>query len=88
MEHVRGTFRKSGTPVVEDADIHLIVNVNRRWYGSFELPVDTPMQEPGAYTLQLQDGRYGDVVVTAIRCLVGCTVGQFAGNGPLHEPVI
>jgi len=92
VEQVRGTFRKEGKVVGADADIHLIVEVVvpvKRWYGSFELPVDAPIWGAGEYDLELADGRSGHVLVTHVRLMVGGPkTGRFTGTGPLYEPAL
>lgn len=92
MEQVRGTFRRPGKPAVKGTDIHLIVDVSgseQRWYGSFELSEDAPLWETGDYDLELPDGRYGRVVITHLRAMVGAPkTGPFTGQGRLCEPEV
>jgi hypothetical protein len=88
MEHVRGTFWHGGTRVARNAEIQLILDLSdpvADWYGSFELPIDAEMAAPGEYSLTLEDGRHGKVMVTRLQVVLQSTVGTFGGIGPLRD---
>ena len=49
------------------------------WTGAFTAP--DWFGEAGDGTLQLKDGRSGEIVVTQVRISLGVTTGAFVGNG-------
>jgi len=89
MQQIAGTFRRDGRAVGDRADVFLVIDATRepvRWYGSFLLPADTALCEPGPYHLELVGGRHGEVFVSRVRLMQCGLVGGFTGRGPLMEP--
>jgi hypothetical protein len=89
MQQIAGTIRNEGQAVRDRAEVFLVIDARRepvRWYGSFLLPADTALSEPGPYHLELVDGRHGDVFVSRVRLMECGHVGGFTGCGPLMEP--
>jgi len=88
MERIKGTFRRNGQHVAEGADVFLYVDVSVEppmWFGSFELPPEAQMSQPGDYEVEFADGRHG-IVTVSLRPLLGeFQYGGFTGNGALNE---
>jgi len=85
MQQIGGTFRRAGQAVSGRAEVFLVVDP-AQWYGSFVLPAEAELWEPGAYHLELAGGRHGDVTVSRVRLMQCGKAGGFTGSGPLMEP--
>ena len=63
--------------IVADSDGHIT-----GWRGELKLVVDTSIA-PGAFTLALDDGRKGNIIITSLRENVGTrNAAAFVGHGP------
>lgn len=88
MQQTVGRFIRGDAVVGRDAEIILVADgvvESGRWEGSFVLSGRAELCETGPYRLELDDGRYGEVVVSHIWTVASARVGTFVGDGPLVE---
>lgn len=88
MEEVDGHLEKDGQIVIEDIRAYFEMRHERgglkSWDGGLVIPPGAPI-EPDEYTLVLEDGRRGDIIVTRINHRGGQAAPDvsFQGSGPL-----
>lgn len=68
MHHFRGTLTDGGSPVLDPANVYIEYlgpqdGTRSNWNGYLLVPEGHPLQPGVVYTLSLEDGRSGDLVV-------------------------
>ena len=56
----------------------------REWYGSFELPIKNIIEPDGPYSLELDDGRSGDILISNVQITSKGSRIDFRGTGALR----
>lgn len=87
MEIVCGRILGGDAVLFENVEFRIVTTQSgrlRQWHGDFELSAGARFFEPGAYRIELSDGRAGDIVANEVSDGTGQNVHVlFQGNGPL-----
>jgi len=86
MENFRGKITDGDQIVVDNVEGQLYFHGASSWDGKFEMPSPEQIQLNGSYTLALDDGRKGSIIITGKDIGSGTQWGvvRFQGSGALE----
>ena len=85
MTPLRGTLKLGDQLLLENVPVSVKQSINKSginsWNGSFIAPVGMNFDADGPYTLSLEDGRSGMILISSMTINSGATLVEFQSTG-------